>query len=226
MPKLKMTLPRAFAGLLEKGDVEGLKMALLACDPDARGGSTKQTALAYNNLPDEVARWLVERGADISAQDGYGLSPLHARAGMYHGQVDILLDLGADPDTRDGKGETPLHKAADVGNVDAVERLLQHGARSDVTNFAGLTPLMKGLAGCENVKIVEMTQIAERLVADAKARDFTHPQTQIEAYVTAIGGRFETYRSRFDPETLDETSDALDKLYALFKVAPVPRQMA
>lgn len=224
MPKLKMTLPRAFAGLLAEGDVEALRLALMTCHPDARGGSTKQVALAYNDLPDEVARWLVERGADVSAQDGYGLSPLHTRAGQFYGKVGILLSLGAEVSVRDGKGDTPLHKAANVGNVDAVRLLLEGGASSDATNFAGLTPLMVALAGCENAKIVEIAQVAELLLADATSRGLSYPRTQINAYVTAIGGRFETYRTRFDPETVDETSDALDRLYALFNVMPVPRQ--
>ena len=45
-----------------------------------RGGSLfhgKQTAFAYDECPDELARWLVAEGADLSATDSWGNTPLH-----------------------------------------------------------------------------------------------------------------------------------------------------
>jgi len=54
------------------------------------------TALAFYNCPDELARWLVERGADIEAQDNFGRTPLHNRAASGRGQIGIPLELGAD----------------------------------------------------------------------------------------------------------------------------------
>ncbi len=72
---------------------------------NARGGSSIPTALAFNELPDDVARWMVEKGADISAIDNDGETPLHARAGHCQGKIGFLLDLGADVNSCDNKGQ-------------------------------------------------------------------------------------------------------------------------
>ena len=78
-PKKKL-LPKNFEELLQQGDIDTLKAVFASCDVNARGGYTKQSALAYNDCPDELARWLVAQGADPMAEDSYGETPLHARA--------------------------------------------------------------------------------------------------------------------------------------------------
>lgn len=42
--------------------------------------------------------------------------------------------------------------------------------------------------------------------------------------VTEIGERFEFMRERFNPESVDAASAALERLYTLFDVPPVPRR--
>src|SRR5262245_23939983 len=61
----KRMLPKGFEDLLKKGDPNAIKSVFETCDVDARGGYAKQTALAFNEFPDDLARWLVEQGADI-----------------------------------------------------------------------------------------------------------------------------------------------------------------
>jgi hypothetical protein len=89
-------LPKDFEDLLVKGDIEALKAAFDNCDVGARGGTFKQTALAFNDCPDELVRWPVERGADLSAGDSCGETPLHSRAGHWKGHIELLIELGAD----------------------------------------------------------------------------------------------------------------------------------
>ena len=137
----RKTLPKNFESLLKDGDIGKLKATFDTCSVDARGGVTKQTALAFNDCPDELARWLVEHGADISACDSYGSSPLHSRAGHHRGRPEILLDLGADVHLCDERGNTPLHNAAAVYNVETVSLLLKRGARADALNNQNLSPL-------------------------------------------------------------------------------------
>jgi uncharacterized protein len=69
--------------------------------------------------------------------------------------VEVLLDAGADPNsaTRPGaetggfmrdsrtRGETPLHRAAAFGSEATIRRLLAAGARSDVRDMNGDSPL-------------------------------------------------------------------------------------
>lgn len=56
--------------------------------------------------------------------------------------IDYLLGLNANPNIPDKQGTTPLTQAAQMGFVEAVTLLSERGARVDVANSAGETPLM------------------------------------------------------------------------------------
>lgn len=238
----RKTLPKDFDALIEAGDLDALKAVFETCDLDARGGYLKETALAYRGCPEALTRWLVERGANLEAADRYGETPLHAQAGHWGGQVEVLLNLGADVHSGEGTRGTPLHKAADRGNVESARILLAHGARADARNDRGQTPLIYALERCSNIQITDRAEMAELLLdagepAAAPARSFAdrlfgrHPQaeprvtSQMKALVERIGTNFEFHRAGFNPDHVDETSAALDRLYALFDVPPVPRRV-
>ena len=216
----KKRLPKDFEALLEKGDLDELKALFDAHDVNARGGVFKQTALAFHRCPDELARWLVTRGADLAAVDGYGHTPLHSRAGHWHGRIEVLLELGAEVNLGENQRGTPLHAAARVCNVAAAELLIRHGARIDALNREGQTPLAYTLQQCSNAKIEEVAAMAQALIA-AGARQ----TPEMKSSVTRIGTDFEFHRAGFNPEFVDATSAALDRLYVLFDVPPVPRRI-
>ncbi len=239
-PKKKL-LPKDFDALLTIGNLTALKAVFEACELDARGGYSKQTALAYNACPDDLARWLVEQGADISAEDSYGETPLHARSGHWQGKIDILLELGADVNVGEGGNGTPLHRAAGVGNLKNAKILLAHGARVYALNKQMQTPLAYALSRCSNSGIEQMAPMAELLLnAEAKrpapSKGFfgrlkgsftkglaaSYTDEKLKQMVTRIGEDFEFHRSNFNPDFLDATSAALEKLYTLFDVTPVP----
>lgn len=240
-PKKKL-LPKDFEALLKKGDVDVLKAVFEITDVNARGGYSKQTALAYNDCPDELAQWLVASGAEVSAQDSYGATPLHSRAGHWQGRIDTLLQLGADVHAIDQRGNTPLHDAARVRNVAAARTLLQYCARADTLNKDQQTPLVHALQDCDNNKITGVADIAELLLAAEACkskqasslfskilgRDQGSSSTvtaEMKEHVQRIGTNFEFHRAGFNRETVGETSAGLDKLYALFGVEPVPRRV-
>jgi len=251
MPKAKKkTLPKDFDELLKAGDAGAIRAVFEGCDVNARGGVWKQTALAFNELPDDVAAWLVENGADIAAADQYGETPLHARAGHWQGKIAILLTLGADPNAIDAKGNTPLHKAAAVGNIRTAQALLDHGARVDATNSQGATPLAYALQQCSNAKIEQIAGVAELLLNAQTQKQTQAPKPsglhglatrlfgggekqsgpvvtqEMRDCVQRIGTNFEFHRDNFNPESREATSAALGKLYVLFDVPPVPRRVA
>jgi hypothetical protein len=213
-------LPMDFETLLEKRDVQELKLLFDTYDTNARGGVFKQTALAFHQRPDELARWLVERGADLAAGDNYGYSPLHSRACHWKGRIEILLDLGADVNHGGNDGDTPLHAAAGSCNAAPAALLLRHGARVDALNRKGLTPLAYALQLCSNSRIERMAELAEVLLA-AGARQ----TPEMKGLVARIGTDFEFHRSGFNLETVEATSAALDKLYVLFGAPPAPRRV-
>lgn len=215
----KKTLPKDFEDLLQAGDIGALKAVFDNCDVNARGGVFKQTALAFNECPDALARWLVQNSADISAPDSYGETPLHARAGHWQGRIEILLELGADLHHGENARGTPLRRAAGCYNVDTARVLIEHGARVDAGNSAGQTPLAFALARCNNADIERMSSLAALLLEAGASVSL-----EAKAQVARIGANFEFHRAGFNPETVDAASAALDALYRLFDVTPAPRR--
>lgn len=109
---------------------------------------------------EEHVELLLSHGADVLATNREGETPLNAacsgaerptEAGRYLRVIQKLLDAGADPRTAGRKQHTPLHNACANCSPRIVDILLQHGAKVDVANCAGYTPmdclLQVGLGG-------------------------------------------------------------------------------
>ncbi len=90
----------------------------------------------------EVARFLVEHGADATAQDEDGSTPLHRVSEDGHVEVArVLVEHGADVTTQNKNGWTPLHEATVRGSVDIARFLVEHGADASAQKEHGTTPL-------------------------------------------------------------------------------------
>ncbi|MCD6048689.1 MAG: hypothetical protein K0Q55_92 [Verrucomicrobia bacterium] len=215
----RKTLPKDIKSLLEKATIAELKAVFETCEIDARGGYGKQTALALDECPDDLARWLVAQGADLSATDTWGNTPLHERARSRRGSIEVLLALGADVHSTSSSIGTPLHAAAASYHAAHARLLLQYGARVDELNKERLSPLELALRGCNNIEIENMVLLAKTLL-DAGAKK----TPRMKGFVEEIGQRFEFHRSAFARESVDAVSNALDELYGIFEVQPVPRR--
>ena len=90
----------------------------------------------------EVARVLIDHGAEIEALDWSGRTPLHwaAQFGLVD-VADLLIQNGAGVDPQENDGSTPLHWAAREGHHEVVRLLLAHGAKPDVKDHESRTPL-------------------------------------------------------------------------------------
>jgi ankyrin repeat protein len=116
----------------------------------------------------DVARILLEHGADATHQDELGLTPLH-RASQ-HGHLEVvhlLLEHGTDVNARDHSNWTPLHGASQDGHLDMVHVLLGHGANAHALDHGGWTPL---LYPAHNGHLAVVLLLLEHGV-DANARD-------------------------------------------------------
>ena len=72
-----------------------------------------------------MAALLVKRGADVSAKDRHGWTPLHDAAfGNASDAAALLIERGADINNRDDKGRTPL-ALAEKKDAQAVSALLR-----------------------------------------------------------------------------------------------------
>ena len=99
---------------------------------DARGGgifeyTALHVAAMYEN--DDVAKVLIENGADVNAVDKNKRNPLHCPLLYGHADVvKVLIQNGADVNAVDKDKRTVLHHAARKGHVDVAEMLIQNGA--------------------------------------------------------------------------------------------------
>jgi ankyrin repeat protein len=99
--------------------------------------------LAVREESVEIARMLIDAGADLDVQDTWGSdTPLHDAA--FFGRVEIarmLIDAKADLDVQDKDGRTPLHYAAGYSDVEIAKMLIGAGADLNVQDEDGFTPL-------------------------------------------------------------------------------------
>jgi len=112
-----------------------------------------------------VMKLLLEKGADAKLTTRNGINPLMAAAGLGTKEEDttgrrktqadaieaikLCLNAGLDVNAVDSRGQTAVHGAAFQGFDDVVQFLVEHGAKLDVKDRQGKTPLdaAMGLAG-------------------------------------------------------------------------------
>jgi ankyrin repeat protein len=143
------------------GDVSAMKYLLAkGAAIESLGGNLGLEAACFHGHW-RLCKFLIERGADVNRCDQEtGESPLHAT--LCTGErlrrnlvMKVLLAQGANPncftkpDVETGgfmrdcrtKGETPLHRAAAFGDEEAIQLLLDSGAKIDAKDMNGDTPL-------------------------------------------------------------------------------------
>lgn len=69
----------------------------------------------------DIAKSLIENGADLHAEDDYGMTPLHWPCYLDHlDMVQLLVNLGASVNTESKEGSSPLHLACNENHEDVV----------------------------------------------------------------------------------------------------------
>ena len=90
----------------------------------------------------DVARNLVEHGANAAAQDQFGSTPLHEASERGHlGLARFLVEHGANAAAQDQHGWAPLHQASQWSHLDVARFLVEHGANIAAQDQRGMTPL-------------------------------------------------------------------------------------
>jgi ankyrin repeat domain-containing protein 17 len=123
-----------------------LALATVVDDPQPNPAGPAAQARARRKF--QIARLLVESGADVTASCCQGRTALHEAIGALGSDGDIvpilelLIARGADVNqaTAD-QHRTPLEYAVEYGTPKRIDVLLKHGARSDVTTFEGKSML-------------------------------------------------------------------------------------
>lgn len=108
-------------------------------------------AAGYNHI--EVAKLLIENGADVNATDNHGQVPLHNAARYGHVEmIELLTSLDCDINTQDIDGMSPIHVAAKSKSFAACLRLIDSGADITLKSFEG--KLSYDLAETDDVRQV------------------------------------------------------------------------
>jgi ankyrin repeat protein len=92
----------------------------------------------------EIALILLREGADPNLADKLGACPLHRAVGCGHAELTRLILNNAnnlDVNKTDGYLNTSLHYAFEEGFSEICKILINHGAKNDIRNKQGLTPL-------------------------------------------------------------------------------------
>ena len=130
-------------------------------------GDTVLHFAAVLNLED-VAKSMIDAGANVDARDKGQVTPLHyAAVGNADKVVPLLLAAGADINARDNFQKTPLHGAAMCNADKVVPLLLAAGADIDARDNSQDTPLHYAAYGSAD-KVVPLLLAAG---ADINARD-------------------------------------------------------
>ena len=85
---------------------------------------------AVNDTPFEIAKFLIDNGANVNARDHIENTPLHDAAGAGHREiVAMLISKGADLNARNKDGKTPIDLASEW-QQETVDLLRKLGGRT------------------------------------------------------------------------------------------------
>jgi len=110
--------------------------------------------LALLNRDEDMARLLIEHGADIEAEDIGGNRPLHLAVALNMPEmVKLLLDLGADINAKARYGRTPIMFSASHKDLRIFEMLVERGANPFDKDYEGST-LLHYAAANRNIPLI------------------------------------------------------------------------
>lgn len=118
----------------------GAEVNICENEPGARGNALMRAA-DYDRF--DVVHELIKRGIDWNAKDDLHRSAIHSAAinGSFRSLAILLKVPQSDINLQDVNGNTPMHDAAGHPQDHTLRVLLDKGAKIDVRNHRGQTPL-------------------------------------------------------------------------------------
>lgn len=176
--------------------------------------------MAVRNKDDWATTMLLHKGADVTAQNASGTTPIQVTANQFRGHLtrehgtvlNIILKYIADKDKKaidqraGAQGRTALHHAVTSGTVQAVELLLAYGASPLATDARGHDALHHALTSAPGLtttrSIEDHVEIMERL-AKAACREWPADQGVCALETACVNKKLmgSLLKSGLDPNT-------------------------
>ena len=134
----------------------------------------------------DTVQLLIKAGANVSAANRYGITPLSLAATNGNPAIArALLKAGANPNAPGPDGETVLMTAARAGNADVVNALIERGVNLNATEtWQGQTALM--WAAAENHGAVIKALGAHGAELNARSKELSFPDYRYETNGMAV----------------------------------------
>ncbi len=182
--------------LLEKGaditakDRDGVTPLLAACgfkqSFQTTDANVRTTTIVSRPGHPLVVKILLEKGANSSPKDKFGLTPLLVAVIKNDPEsVKALLEKGAQVNEKDKASKTPLVWAAENGRLDPVKLLLDKNADIHVNDVDAMTPFMRAAYNGH-------TKVAQMLLEKGSNLNKRSKRGQTALMVAAENGHTET----------------------------------
>jgi ankyrin repeat protein len=123
-------------------------------------------AVKFNHV--DLAKLLIEKGADIEAANPAGWTALHFTAWLNRYEIaQLLIEAGAKIEARGVYSWTPLHRAACYNRVDVARLLIENGADIEAKTKDGRTALHLAAQG----NSLKLAKLLIENGADVDAKD-------------------------------------------------------
>lgn len=217
----RKTLPKEFEALAESGDEEAVKRVFEKCDINAYGGYEKGNALFFS-LSHDMLEWLLEKGADIEYISRFHKTPLYYQAQHRYSQEQAisLIRLGADVNyVHPIYKTTILHVAMKAKSLELIKLLMEKGLDLNAPDSDQNTPLEAAFYGARTMDIIELEPVAAYLLANGVS-----VTEKLKKYMKKAAEDIEFFRESINPDYIGRVDRALDSLYGLIGIDPVPRR--
>lgn len=164
---------------IRDNDIETLvKRIKYGVDPNYVVDDISLLQFAINLEHNEIAKKLIELGADVNLPNSKGMTPLHYAAKRNNHEIAaFLLEKGAkiDPETTDWivgdwfcpKGATPLYIAASQGSKNVAIMLAENGANCYKQALNNISPLSRA-SNWKSMQLQKLIIWAEERYINAK----------------------------------------------------------
>ncbi len=177
------------------------------------------SALGFANM--EIILTLLAAGSDLRHKTKMQRTLMHNACSVE--AIDLLHSNGVGLDEQDSSGETPLHRLLDYESLECAIRIVELGARLNIRDDQGRTPIDIAEAGGFDQKFVEfLRKTAEQRGEDTSDRELEASiraaQRSLDFFVNSFQNRMsmqEDFSIRLRSTTEPASSDEWVKLQSI-----------